>query len=501
MLRLLAHRGDQPVEATQLGHIAIGCSRLAIVDRLANRQPFLSPAKDVAVVLNGEIYNYLDLREELLNAGYRFSTNGDCEVLLNGFLHWGERLFERLDGMFAIGIADHRQGASTLFLARDHFGIKPLYLGDLGQAQIFSSEIFPLVKQGASSVRAIQPGHYSVDGVIKRFVDGLPEPETEGDIDTWASKLRVVLSTAVKKRIQTDLPIAVLCSGGIDSAILLYEVLCNATDRSKIHVFTVGTAVSTDVAFAKVTVSFLAKRFGNDLKGRYHHVEISQEDMIDSIPETVQAIESFEPNHIRAGTANLWLAKSMSRLGFKIALCGEGADEAFGGYHEFVETFDKHGPAATVKILKEFFLDLHRTQLQRVDRTNMRYGIEARVPFMDKEFVRMAFSIPVELKFFRQQSDIISKFILRYSYKDILPEKIVWRRKVPLGEGAGIGDNGDHGPFYMNSKNFEVQQGMQLIGWDVRTHEERLYASYLYDHLGQCPDFGSRPRTNFLGTK
>jgi asparagine synthase (glutamine-hydrolysing) len=504
MLSLLKHRGDQPLSLGSIGNGTVGCCRLAIVDRERNAQPSFAADGRIAVVFNGEIYNFKALRDELISKGVDFFSEGDTEVIANGYLVWGQQLFDRLDGMFAIAVLDKRSCKTSLTLARDPFGIKPLYYSISNETIRFASEMLPLKHYGAELIRPVMPGHMLVDGKqIAHYV--VHDPQVVQDSSPVES-LRARLSAAVRKRVQTDLEFGILCSGGVDSAILLLESLRNCTDVNQIHVFTVGTQDAIDVRFARKTVEFLASRFDPDLNKRFHVVNITQDGMVGLVSSTVQAIESFEPNHIRAGTANLYLASKIKELGIKIVLCGEGADELFGGYHEFGETFFDSGADAASELVSEFFFDLHRTQLQRVDRTHMRYGIEARVPFMDRSFAEFSLSLPISLKIEGSKNSFVSKAILRKAYQGDLPDEIVWRRKVPLGEGAGIGDNRSEGPFHdfvhrVCDPSLLKKMQAEQPAWQLRNLEDCYYAEILREYLGSVEMWPIRPRTNVKATR
>jgi asparagine synthase (glutamine-hydrolysing) len=494
MLRLLRHRGDQPPRTEHFGRAALGCVRLAIIGRSEGSQPFSDPDGHLSVVFNGEIYNHRELRSELESVGAEFRSECDTEVILHGYRRWGSRLVSKLKGMYAFIVFDQKSGG--FFAARDPFGIKPIYYARAGHQWAFSSEIYPLVKIGFNQVNAIRPGTYIHNG--KESERSLAPNLSIVPIDLEAAKstLRKLIKQSVGRLLDTDLKVGVFCSGGIDSSIILYEAAQIARDR--IVAYCVGTEDSSDLAFARR----VAGTFGVSFKP----VLIDKKRMVDSIAKTITIIESFEPNHIRTGTTNVALARRVHEDGIKVVLCGEGADELFGGYEEFPHAVKSGHPEDLEGLFCRFIDELHKTQLQRVDRTTMAYGIEARVPYLETDLSQFVLSIPTEFKVRRlENGKVVPKYVLRESYRNTISDDVVDRRKVPMGEGAGVGDNGLHGPFYeyanavLKDNEFEsLIKKYPDIG--IRNKEEAYYFMLYQRRFGTLDLARHRPMTNVMAT-
>jgi asparagine synthase (glutamine-hydrolysing) len=490
MMEQLGHRGNKPPITKQLGRAILGCARLAIVGRESGEQPLSNREGELTVVFNGEIYNHRELRSELERDGVKFQTECDTEVLLHGYKRWGVKLPDRLKGMYAFVLWDQAKG--EFFAARDPFGMKPLYYAYAGQQWAFSSEIYPLTRVGFNDVKSLAPGRYMHNGQISDetlmpLLAPILMDEKKAKVE-----LRRLIEQSVQRHLDTDLPVAIFCSGGIDSSILLFEA---AQIKPKgITAFCVGTQDSEDLQFARQVAQLVNVNL--------RHVPIEQEMMVDSIMRTVATIESFEPNHIRAGTASLALARAVHNEGFQVVLVGEGADELFGGYEEFPKAVRNGCTTEEVEdLFRRFIGELHKTQLKRVDRTTMAFGIEARVPYLDIDLARFVMSIPTSLKLGMKDNKVWSKYILRQAYSDVLPEKIVWRRKVPMGEGAGVGDNGKRGPFFRYTQTAMTNEEFSAIRrrhpeFDIKTREEAYYFTIFEDRFGALNLARRRPLSN-----
>ena len=377
MLLDMQHRGDTAPRVEDLTWAAIGCVRLKIVDVDCASQPMTDKDGLALIAFNGEIYNFLELKAELEELGRVFQYSSDTEVLLYAFLEWGKACLSRLQGMYAFVILDLRR--RSYFAARDPLGIKPFYYGHNGNEWLFSSEIHPLTMSGVSDVRSLPGGAFVVDGIVseRTYLPELrPKPSSFNDV---RAILRSKIRESVRSHLQTDFPVAVLCSGGIDSSIVLYEAFQAKPDL--VTAFSVGTINAEDHVFAQ--------RLASKLGIPFVFIEISEQEMVNGISQAVRCIESFEPNHIRAGTTGLALARAVKQHGFKIALLGEGADELFGGYGEFPTALREEGSLESVELLlRRFTEELQQTQLQRVDRTMMNSTIEGRVPFLHLPLVQ-----------------------------------------------------------------------------------------------------------------
>jgi len=499
LLSPLGHRGTLRPSSRSYANAALGCVRLPIVDSQGGTQP-METAR-LAVVFNGEIYNHAALREELEAKGVRFVSRSDTEVLLHGFAQWGEALLDRLEGMYAFVLIDRVSG--DFLAARDPFGIKPLYYVSTDEAWYFCSEIHPLLALGLGEVALTPPGGHVLNGVVsgrQRYEEISPAPMGMADA---VRQFKAELAASVESHLPPDdLPVAVFCSGGIDSSAILFEAVeaCKRRgwDPKTKLVTSVGTASGEDPQFAA--------RLTEELDVPFVFEQISIDSMIEYIPFAVRVMESFEPNHIRAGTTSLALARRVAQDGFRVALLGEGADELLGGYEEFPDAARRGAMGEVEDLLRVFSRQLHRTQLRRVDRTSMAFALEARVPFLSRRLTRLINRIPTECKVYRRDDgEVIGKYVLREAYRGLLPDYIVDRRKVPMGEGAGVGDNRPAGPFHAHSETAVCEEMFaHLVGtypqFKLQTKEEALYFSLFLERFGALPLAADRPRTNALKT-
>ena len=492
MLRALKHRGKRPPHYAVNNLGGLGCCRLSIVDRSAGGEQPITGNDGTLIVFNGEIYNYRQLKRHLIQGGHDFTSDCDTEVILAGYKEWGVNVVDHLDGMYAFVIADEIKG--RVFAARDPVGIKPLYIAEDSKAVYFSSELKSLLVSGCMQPRNINPGHAWINGKLERYANMAVHPRREADEDKKEARkiLREKIGASVRERIATDLPVAVLCSGGIDSSIVLYE----ASRVRQVTAFCIGTAPDDPDPQSSQA---LCQELGVD----YRFVQVEEQALLDSIAKTVAVIESFEPNHIRGGSLSLRLAEAVSQAGFKVAICGEGADELFAGYPEFESCLSRSNVDASVREMVEMFVaQLYRTQLQRVDRTGMAYALEVRVPFLDTEVVSYALSLPGAWKISRDAGGILqTKKILRDSYRGLLPDAIVDRPKVVLSEGAGVGDNSARGPFYKYALENAGRHGVSVDDeakkmFSIRNAEEEYYLGLFLQVFGALEEATVRPRVN-----
>jgi asparagine synthase (glutamine-hydrolysing) len=431
--RLLAgirHRGDVSDPVVSLApDTAVGTRRLRIVDAALAIQPQFSFDGRIAVTFNGEIYNHAALREELSAQGVRFVTQSDTEVLANALRVWGAEALARLNGMYAFVALDLKSG--EFLAARDPYGVKPLYVMQAaGGGVLFCSEIRPLletVEQG--DVLMLPPGHALNRAGCGRYPSALREAEDEiaGDRAT----LDRLLAEAVRMRMPPDLPAAVLFSGGIDSTLVAHYA---RQVRGETPGYFVGSTRAPDFRYA----ADYAAQTGFDL--RIVPFDPDSDAVFDKIGETVAVCESFEPNLVRGAVCALMAAERMQADGFRVGLCGEGADELFCGYPPLEIAFAAGEPNA--RALREEVLGLmHCVSLQRVDRTSMHCGVEMREPFLDPAVASYALGLPPSALVREVDGLATGKMPLRALYDlypDDLPTSIRDRGKVPFGEGSGL---------------------------------------------------------------
>jgi len=400
--------------------------------------------------------------------------------------------------MYALVILDERAGRTLA--ARDPFGIKPLYWARLGSTSVYASTIKSLLGVGAEDISPVLPGAViEGDGPPPSSPHRSPSPPSiEISMPVAGCELRRLLSQSVRSMVDTDLTVAVLCSGGIDSSAVLYEAACSGVD---VVAYSIGTSPSaTDVSAAR----FVAAKLGVP----FRPVIVSPDAVLASIPDAINAIESFEPNHIRGGAFSYLLARAVHEDGIKLAICGEGADELLGGYPEFQELDGDCDFTSSVKEKSmRFVSELHKTQLQRVDRTSMSWAVEVRVPYLDLDFTTFSLALPSDLKLVRTlDGGFVAKAVLREAYRGLLPNQTVERPKIVLSDGAGMGDNSPAGPFYeyahsqMSDADFErVRSSYPEFG--LRDKEEAYYFSRFVRTYGALRLAAERPHVNTLPTK
>lgn len=469
MLNLMVSRGNNAPRKLCFKRACIGNVLLDITDHNNGFQPIGTPDGKLYIVFNGEIYNYKKLRSELIYYGYKFITETDTEVLLYMYEMYAEKCLDRIDGMFAFAIYDEFE--KRLFLARDQIGIKPLYYGYNASNFYFSSEAKSLIDKEIDKVCELLPGSYLKKDksiVIKRYYDLKIKINDHVSLECVAARLREKIDGAVKKRVQTELPVCVFFSGGIDSAIILYYAL---KYHNNITALILGHYDSKDVR--------CAKKYCDSIGVKYIHTDFIENELLSMIPNTIYRIESFEINPVRGSVLSMILSKVAHDNGFKIGLCGEGADELFCGYGDFINIHDN---VEFLDYSLYLLRDVYRTQLLRVDKTSMTYALEVRVPYFDLEIIDLAMSLKKEFKIGMYENVEYTKYILRYAFKDILPAYIVKRPKMTLMKGAGADDvDPDKGIFKEYSlANFSNEMYTQYKYSYPTYNIENLEAAYYF---------------------
>lgn len=437
MLSQIEHRGNNNYEYKIFNEAALGTNRLAIVDRERAHQPIMSADGRYSIIFNGEIYNYKSIRENLISEGYKFSTDSDTETLLAGYIKWGgEKILSKIRGMYGFVVYDIKKKA--YFAARDIIGVKPLYYAKSKTGEIyFASELKQLsIFQEINEIKELAPGHYLENSSVPKEFFKLKRERIYSDEKFVIKNFRELIDDAVKIRVDTDLPIAVQVSGGVDSTAIL------ATAR-KYHKNVTAIILGAEGAEDPI----YAERYCKENNIKYiKHIAPQQKwesDWNNLMEQAIFAGESIEPNPIRNMPMSMMASRLAKQYGFKIVLLGEGADELCAGYPEFREEQDMK---AVADKLHKFISSLHRTQLQRVDRASMFYTIENRTPFLDKNFVE--FALQVDPKLFLKKlpnGKIQEKYVLRQAVSDRLPEYIFNRPKLAFNAGTGMGSNGpDH---------------------------------------------------------
>ena len=436
MLAQIEHRGNNNYEYKVFDDAVLGTNRLAIVDRANAKQPISSRDGRFTIVLNGEIYNYKTLKAKLVSEGYRFQTDSDTETLLAGYIKWGVKILDEIVGMYAFVIYDNFN--KSFFVARDIIGVKPLYFAETNKGVIFfASEIkqlaiFPEIKE----IKELEPGHFFENSLKPQKYFELKRKRIFSDEDFVRNKLSELFDNAVKIRVDTDLPIGVQVSGGIDSTAILAVAIKYHKDVTAIIV---GAEGSEDAVFAERYCKENNIKYIKQIEPKEQWIEHWNELM----EQAIYTGETIEPNPVRNMPMNMIASKLAKDHGLKIVLLGEGADELCAGYPEFREELDME---VVSDKLNRFISGLHRTQIQRVDRASMFYTVENRTPFFDRNFVEFVLQVDPRL-FLRKMENgqVQEKYILRQAVKDILPEYIYNRPKLAFNAGTGMGSNGpDH---------------------------------------------------------
>ncbi len=416
-LDILKHRGPNHTDSITIDNMYLGHTRLSIVDIDGGDQPIQSPDGRYWLISNGEIYNHSVIREQLSH--YDFQTDTDSEVILALYLEYGTEAIQHLDGMFAFAVYDKQ--LDTIYMGRDPIGIKPMYYGWHDNLMYFASEMKAIQNQ-VDDLHEFPPGHWYTpeDG----FVSYYDLPSVVDDCDQQMSSDIVAIQTglrdAVRKRLMSDVPLGVYLSGGLDSTIIAALV---AEVNPEVHSFAVGMQHSEDLKNAREAAKIL---------GTNHHEYIyTLDEMIEALPRVIYHLESFDPSLVRSAIPNYFLAR-MTQQYVTVVLTGEGADELFAGYH-YLKEFDDD--ASLSKELIRLTQTLYNCNLQRCDRMTMAHSIEARVPFLDTDFICLSMGINNDKKI--DPDTHIEKWVLRKAFDDIVPDNVAWRTKEQFSKGAG----------------------------------------------------------------
>ena len=416
MLEVMAGRG----EVTEISHhpqVVAGTRRLKIVDRDHAQQPLFNQARDRFIVFNGEIFNFLEIREKL-EGKYQFQTHSDTETILHAFTEYGQDCVHLFEGQFAFAIVDLTQ--QSIFYARDRLGITPLYYVETEGLLYLASEIKALTPLN-QKIYALQPGHFRVNKeapcsyfnpAFTTYLHGVKE---------FIPQLKYTVNQAIQKRVATDLPIGIIYSGGLDSSIVLSQAV---KFHSQVTAFTIGSKNSEDFA--------ISQRFCQERKINQVVIDIRKNDLnLLDVKSTITTSELTEYGDIINAVISKELYRKIHQAGIKAVVGGDGSDELFGGYDMYALNISEE---ELHRLFIYKLMNLHRTELQRVDRCSMAFGIETRVPFLDHALVELALSIPREWKV----NHGVEKWCLRQAFQDELPEYIINRKKNPLSHSSGL---------------------------------------------------------------
>ncbi len=422
----LVHRGPDGAGIHVQSGGVLGHRRLAIMDPQGGAQPLYDESRGLAIVANGEIYNFPGLRHELMDR-HAFTTTSDTEAILHLFEERSGATPAALEGMFAFAICDE----DRLFLARDPIGIKPLYYGRAvdasgGSVTVFASEMKALA-DFVDDLHEFPAGHYydSQVGFVPYYRVPMAPP-VQRSVEDHITLVREGLERAVLSHLMSDVPVGAFLSGGLDSSVIA-AIARRHVDE--LHTFSVGLPGSRDIE--------AARRVAAHIGSIHHEYLMTRSEVVEKLPEIVHALESFDQDLVRSAIPTYFCSR-LAAEHVKVILTGEGADELFAGYAYHKALRD---PATLHRELSRSVSTLHNINLQRVDRLTMLHSLEARVPFLDTGFIALALSVPAELKLAPTSDGRLSeKWVLRMACQDLLPPDIVWRSKEQFDEGSGTLD-------------------------------------------------------------
>ncbi len=433
--RLLRHRGPDWSGVYSNENAILVHERLSIVDTEHGAQPLYNKNKTNILAVNGEIYNHKTLASKL-NVDYEFQTASDCEVILPLYEEFGVNFIDKLQGMFAFIL--YNETDNTYLIARDHIGIIPLYNGFDSEGNFYVASEMKALMPLCKTVSEFPPGHMldsRVGKIEPYYKRNWQQYSAIKDNTTSKTKIREALEESVKSHLMTDVPYGVLLSGGLDSSLISAITQKFAARRieendlseawwPKVHSFACGLEGSPDLVAAKTVA---------DSIGTIHHsVIFTEQEGIDALKEVIYHLETYDVTTIRASTPMYLMARKIKAMGIKMVLSGEGADEIFGGYLYFHKAPDAQ---AFHEELNRKLDRLHKFDCLRANKSMSAWGIEARVPFLDKNFMDVAMRINPEDKMCGNGK--MEKAILRASFEGYLPEEILWRQKEQFSDGVG----------------------------------------------------------------
>lgn len=433
--KTIRHRGPDWSGIFANDRAILAHERLAIVDPASGKQPQYSKDGNLVLAVNGEIYNHREIRQRY-EGRYEFQTQSDCEVILALYQDKGKDFLEDLNGIFAFALYDVAN--DTFLIGRDHIGIIPLYQGWDAYDNYYVASELKALEGYCIRIEEFLPGqyYYSPDGAPvkwyqREWMDFENVKENETDIDV----LRKALEDAVERQLMSDVPYGVLLSGGLDSSIISAIAKRKASMRiesgnteqawwPQLHSFAVGLTGSPDLA--------AARKVADHIGTVHHEIHFTVQEGLDAIRDVIYHIETYDVTTVRASTPMYLLARVIKSMGVKMVLSGEGADEIFGGYLYFhkapnAEEFHKE----TVRKLSK----LHQYDCLRANKSLAAWGVEGRVPFLDKEFMDIAMRLNPSDKMAGKGK--IEKWVLRKAFEEYLPESITWRQKEQFSDGVG----------------------------------------------------------------
>ena len=443
MSKKIRHRGPDWSGIYTGGSAILAHERLSIVDPESGRQPLFSPDGKQVLAVNGEIYNHQDLRRRFAGR-YQFQTGSDCEVVLALYGSIAHdlshrqicRMLEELNGIFAFVLYD--EARDEFLIARDPIGVIPLYIGYDSDGKVLVASELKALEGQCERYEPFLPGHYywsREPGMRRYYQRDWMDYQAVKDNEASAADIRAGLTDAVRRQLMSDVPYGVLLSGGLDSSVIsaiacrYSEMRIEDESRTKaywprLHSFAVGLKGAPDLAKARLVADHI---------GTVHHeINYTIEEGLDAIRDVIYYIETYDVTTVRASTPMYLLARVIKSMGIKMVLSGEGADEIFGGYLYFhkapsAEAFHEE----TVRKLSK----LHQYDCLRANKSLSAWGVEGRVPFLDKEFLDIAMRTNPAAKMC--QGKTVEKRIVREAFADMLPQEVAWRQKEQFSDGVG----------------------------------------------------------------
>lgn len=435
MSQKIRHRGPDWSGIYCGGHAILAHERLSIVDPESGQQPLYSPDRCQVLAVNGEIYNHKDLRERYKDQ-YQFQTGSDCEVILALYRDRGIDFLEELNGIFAFALYDETR--DEFLIARDPIGVIPLYIGYDADGKVYVASELKALEGQCDRYEPFLPGHYywSGEGKMHRYYhrDWMDYDQVK-DNKASVTAIHDGLEAAVRRQLMSDVPYGVLLSGGLDSSIISAVAEKYADMRieddsktkaywPRLHSFAVGLKGAPDLAKARLVADHI---------GTVHHeINYTIQEGLDAIRDVIYFIETYDVTTVRASTPMYLLARVIKSMGIKMVLSGEGADEIFGGYLYFHKAPDARAfHEETVRKLSKLYL----YDCLRANKSLAAWGVEGRVPFLDKEFLDIAMRTNPEAKLCPGM--MMEKKILRQAFADMLPDEVAWRQKEQFSDGVG----------------------------------------------------------------
>ena len=435
MAQKIRHRGPDWSGIYVGGSAILAHERLSIVDPESGGQPLYSPDHKAVLAVNGEIYNHRDIRAQYAGR-YEFQTGSDCEVILALYKDKGIHFLEELNGIFAFALYDEEK--DEFLIARDPIGVIPLYIGYDADGKVYVGSELKALEGFCEDYEPFFPGHYyhSKEQKMKRwYTRDWMDYEAVKTNTAHVSDVHDALEAAVHRQLMSDVPYGVLLSGGLDSSVISaiakkYAAKRIETDGAsdawwpQLHSFAIGLKGAPDLSKAREVAEYI---------GTVHHeINYTIQEGLDALRDVIYFIETYDVTTVRASTPMYLLARVIKSMGIKMVLSGEGADEIFGGYLYFHKAPDARAfHEETVRKISKLYL----YDCLRANKSLAAWGVEGRVPFLDKEFLDVAMRLNPEAKM--ASGKVIEKKIVREAFAHMLPESVVWRQKEQFSDGVG----------------------------------------------------------------